>query len=193
MDKYRFSIYQRYAVFKSFKGICHWCGELVDFLSFEVDHVLPESLENKQAKLNELRDYYDLIPEFNINNYENWAPIHSSCNKLKGYKIYKAGFIRDILEKCAKNKAEAQKIEIRFKKEPEKARLLTEFEIAIQKEAVSMWELQNFLLKDDIMDTDDEDLIKIRLKLQENEEYKAQYKSSRLSTNNYQTNTGCYQ
>jgi hypothetical protein len=172
MSEYSFKYSQRYAVYKAFEGICQWCHEPVDFQSFHVDHVLPEDLLKNPSKLSALLQQYGLSSSFDINDYENWIPAHSHCNQRKSDKVYAgAPFIRDILDRCAKNKEVEQRIAFRLEKEPKKAEMLAKVQAAINTNLLNIKELQNFILRSDIMDSDDEELNQIRRRLEESVGY----------------------
>lgn len=172
MSKFDFKYNQRYAVYRAFKGICQWCKEPVDLRTLHVDHVLPEELLNDPQKDKAILATYGLPDTFNINDFENWIPAHSYCNLHKSDKVYEGlGIIKTILDSCANKKEFEQRIELKLNKEPKKAELLTSVQAAIELNIVNLNELRNFLLKTDIIDSNDEDLDKIRKSLEQELEY----------------------
>ncbi|MDO1444651.1 hypothetical protein Q0590_00235 [Rhodocytophaga aerolata] len=174
MSKYRFSTNQRFAVYKVFDGVCQWCRQPLQFLGFNVDHVLPESLLDDPARLQEELTRYGLPANFNINDYENWASMHSHCNQWKSDTSYSgAPIIRTLLDKCASNKERAQRLELKLNREPQTAEILTRVEAAIEQNFVNIQDLQNFILKSDIMDSPDEELLRIRQQLDQTIEHQA--------------------
>jgi hypothetical protein len=88
MGSYRPSNLQRFAVWTHHGAKCYWCHKpLRLFLEMEIEHVIPQHLENKSAELDRVREDYGLSPDFVINDYCNWLPCHSYCNKSKGGKL----------------------------------------------------------------------------------------------------------
>ncbi|MBL8085381.1 MAG: hypothetical protein JNN26_22340 [Candidatus Obscuribacter sp.] len=52
-----------------------------------IDHIVPQSLENKLEKLSVVRQHYGLPADFPINDFENWVPAHLHCNGSKNDSI----------------------------------------------------------------------------------------------------------
>lgn len=75
------------------------------------------------------------------------------------------------LDSCAKNKQLEQRIELKLNREPKKAELLASVQTAIELNLVNMNELQNFILKTDIMDSGDDELDQIRKSLEQKLDY----------------------
>jgi hypothetical protein len=81
--KHRFSFSERYAVFEAYEKVCIYCGEIVSWKDFEVDHIINESLLQEPDKLAALLKDYDLGDGFSINSFQNWACSHHRCNRVK--------------------------------------------------------------------------------------------------------------
>ena len=65
LSKYRFKPSERYAVFTVHGEICYLCRKPVDMATFQVDHIIPESLESKKETLKKALDSYGLDGSFN--------------------------------------------------------------------------------------------------------------------------------
>ncbi|MBC8031861.1 MAG: hypothetical protein H7Z16_17395 [Pyrinomonadaceae bacterium] len=85
MGKYE----RRYALWKHHRGRCFWCDEPVGFQEFEIDHFIPERLEDNPSELSKVRADFGLSASFVINDYCNWLPSHRRCNQKKGGRIPK--------------------------------------------------------------------------------------------------------
>jgi hypothetical protein len=81
--KHNFSFSERWAVFQAYKETCIYCGNIVQWKDFEVDHIINESLLKRPAKLKALVKDYGLGDDFSINNFQNWACSHHRCNRAK--------------------------------------------------------------------------------------------------------------
>ena len=103
MAKYNFSAEERFGVWHAFDGLCFWCGEPMPFQDTTVDHVLPESLHDDDAKLNSVKAMYGLSDDFQINSYVNWVPAHAKCNQRKSENLFSPSpAMLAILERVAK-------------------------------------------------------------------------------------------
>lgn len=87
---YHFTNAERFGVFKAFEGICCWCREPVEWRSLTIDHIVPQSLEDKPEKLSEIKTHYGLPVDFPINDFENWVPAHQRCNGSKNDSIFQS-------------------------------------------------------------------------------------------------------
>jgi hypothetical protein len=81
--KHQFTFAERWAVHQAYEQICIYCGNVVAWRDFEVDHIINESLLKEPQKLNSLINDYGLGSDFSINGFENWACTHHSCNRVK--------------------------------------------------------------------------------------------------------------
>jgi 5-methylcytosine-specific restriction endonuclease McrA len=90
MAKRRFSDAERYAVFTLHSERCYMCGEPLDLLTMEVDHVIPESFLEIPEKLKEVIDGYGLPNTFDLQSFENWLPSCTRCNGRKSDRVFNA-------------------------------------------------------------------------------------------------------
>mgnify|MGYP006164910619 CR=1 FL=1 len=89
MSKHNFSQSERFAVFSTHGAKCYMCCEPVNLQTMHVDHIIPESLQNDQARLEDARRDFKLPEEFDLNSYENWLPSCGPCNISKGSKVFR--------------------------------------------------------------------------------------------------------
>jgi 5-methylcytosine-specific restriction endonuclease McrA len=87
MSKHVINAVQRYAIWSHHGKVCRWCGAPIRLLDTEVDHVVPEHLIEKPDVLSAYLHECGLDLSFPMNDYENWIPIHSSCNKNKSGRL----------------------------------------------------------------------------------------------------------
>src|SRR4030042_5515788 len=72
-----------YALWRAYGMKCFYCGEPVDFLSLNVDHLVPRSLLADEQHLETVLAEYDIVknyPDFTIGSLSNLVPSHSACN-----------------------------------------------------------------------------------------------------------------
>jgi len=129
MAKYQFFDIERMAIWQAHKRRCAYCGELTAFKDLQIDHILPESLLDNSDKLEEIKTEYGLDSEFDINNYYNWLPSCSKCNRTKSDRVYSKSGIFHFLEMVAKPKfKEIRRIENNLEKTMKKEGFLTRTE-----------------------------------------------------------------
>lgn len=157
MSKYQFNTNERYAVYKVFNGKCQWCGEPLEFKDIHIDHLIPEVLLEKPEELNDILKSYGLDDTFDINDFENWIPLHPNCNTRKNDAVYsRLPIIRTLLDRCASNKDQARRIKIKLDREPKKAEILIRIKSALEKEVICKEELQQFILDYSLEDINNE-------------------------------------
>ncbi len=111
MSKYQFSSAERYAVFTVHGEVCYLCRCPIDMGTFQVDHVIPESLEDDPDKLNKVLESFGLGDSFEINSFENWMPACVQCNNRKRAMIFQpAPIVLVELNKATEKAAKAREI-----------------------------------------------------------------------------------
>ncbi|MDN7242858.1 HNH endonuclease signature motif containing protein [Planococcus sp. N028] len=74
----------RYALWQAYQRRCAICYEdLFNYSDLEIDHIIAESNENDNLKLNDLLNKYELPLNFDLNSLENLRPAHRKCNNKK--------------------------------------------------------------------------------------------------------------
>ena len=91
---------------------CYLCTKPIDLQSFQVDHIIPESLIDTPAKLAKILEEFGLAPTFNLNSYENWMPACPPCNNTKRDTVFSpAPIIKVLLQKAEKKASVARRAE----------------------------------------------------------------------------------
>lgn len=157
MSKYHFSTIERYAVYKVFSGKCQWCGEPLEFKDIHIDHLIPEMLLENPEKLATILFSYGLDDSFDINDFENWIPLHPHCNTRKNDAVYSnLPIVRTLLDRCATNKDQARRIKIKLEREPKKSEILVRIKSALDRDVINKEELQQFILDFSLEDINNE-------------------------------------
>lgn len=134
MSKYRFKPSERHAVFTVHGEICYLCRKPIDMVTFQVDHIIPESLESKPDELQRVLESYALDESFNLNSFENWMPACAPCNNQKRETTFDAVPIFAVSLKKANEKAdEARQIEKDVRSNQQIARAVGTLEAALEK------------------------------------------------------------
>ena len=87
MRKQNIPTRKRFALWQIHERRCFYCSEPLRFADLWIDHILPENLTSEPKKLNEIIQKYGLGANFSINDYCNWVPSCSHCNRKKGQII----------------------------------------------------------------------------------------------------------
>jgi len=88
MAKYRFSTIERIAIWEAFGKRCVYSGEPLSYADLEIDHILPEMLNDDERELKGIRVEYGLDPSFEINSFLNWIPVSGRLNRQKGRLLF---------------------------------------------------------------------------------------------------------
>lgn len=107
MRKYNFKPAERYAVYKTHGDRCYICRELIDMTTFQVDHIIPESLSENPVELRRIINLLGRPDEFDVNSFENWLPACGSCNKAKGARPWEPSLLVQLALQQASEHAEA--------------------------------------------------------------------------------------
>lgn len=88
MSRYTFSDAERYAVYTVHGERCYMCHNVIDLLTMEVDHIIPEHLLDKPEELAGILHRFGLPHDFSLNSYANWMPACGPCNNRKRGKAF---------------------------------------------------------------------------------------------------------
>src|SRR4051812_20691503 len=105
MSKKKFSPIKRWAIWLGHVRRCCYCVEPIELNNVHIDHVIPESYNEKLELVNILSEL-GLPSYFDLNSPENLVPVHSRCNLQKGDLLYHPSSIRHYHE-IAKSKVSA--------------------------------------------------------------------------------------
>lgn len=89
MAAYNFSRAERYAVFTVHHERCWLCDLPVSLLEMEIDHIIPEHLEEDSKALAGVLHELGLPETFRLNSFENWMPAHRRCNEIKSGLVFR--------------------------------------------------------------------------------------------------------
>ena len=135
MSKYQFSAAQRYAVFTVHGERCYLSGCLINLKTMQIDHVLPETLQDNPEQLKAAIRSLALPEDFNLNSYENWLPACGPCNNRKRSHVFSlTPLIQVELNRARENASKVRALAERAVREKEIARALNIIERAAEQE-----------------------------------------------------------
>jgi 5-methylcytosine-specific restriction endonuclease McrA len=137
MGKYRFSTFERLAIWEAFEKKCAYSREPISYSDLHIDHILPERLLQNPKELSAIKERLELGPEFAVNSYYNWIPTHSGFNLQKGGMTFDESTSRYFLEIAKKNYDKTVSVEQRYKRVAEQEKMLLPLSAAIESGAVS--------------------------------------------------------
>lgn len=105
--KHKFTAAERFAVFNTYGDRCYLGGEKLTAVTFEVDHVIPETLLQDEAALGQVLKDFGLPDDFDLNDYGNWLPACRPCNGRKLKHVFRPTPIVQIELDRARSKAES--------------------------------------------------------------------------------------
>jgi hypothetical protein len=129
MEKKKFSISEKYAIWKVLGPNCRWCKTPVEYADCHIDHIIPERLLEDEEQMKKVFTQYGLDQTFEINSFENWIPVHPSCNLTKqGQVIEGAPIFLELLSTVKKNANRTKEICDKWENQNKTAKLTTVIE-----------------------------------------------------------------
>ena len=111
MPRYRFSDEERHAVYTVHGEKCYLCRKPIDMMTFEVDHLIPESLKDRPDDLRHALHQLGLGEDFDLNSYANWLPACRPCNEEKSDHVFELTLLVQIrLQRAAEKAGKAEEI-----------------------------------------------------------------------------------
>jgi hypothetical protein len=105
MSRYVFTTAERYAVFTVHGEKCYLCHRPVNLRTMEVDHLIPECLNDNPAHLAAVLAALGRPPDFDVNSYDNWMPACGPCNNEKRDTVFEPSPIVQLALQRAADKA----------------------------------------------------------------------------------------
>lgn len=138
MSNYQFTAAQRYAVFTVHGERCYLSGCPIDLKTMQVDHVIPESLQDDPERLREVLRVLGRPEGFNLNSYENWLPACGPCNNRKRNRVFSPSpLIQLELDRAEEKASSVRKLAEKVVREREIAAALNTIERAAEQEELS--------------------------------------------------------
>ena len=117
----------RRTLWNAYNKKCFYCNNPIPYNNFQVDHLIPKSLEKEEAII-----LYDLQEDFELNSYYNLVPTCFTCNSRKRDAAYEKKTILFYLEEIKKNIPKIKLLEEEFKEMDKKSELSAAFSTALK-------------------------------------------------------------
>jgi hypothetical protein len=137
----------RSALWTTYKNICFYCSQPLDWGDLHIDHIIPESLLQKFEKFKEIKQDFELDKNFNLNELYNLVPSHSKCNHRKSDGLFSKSttlFYLSITNKTvSKIKIEIEKL----KRNKNKGLILSKLQSALSTNTIDAKDLKKILIE----------------------------------------------
>ena len=147
MSKTTFDNITRSALWTTYKNICFYCSQPLDWGDLHIDHIIPESLLQKLEKFKEIKQDFGLDKNFNLNELYNLVPSHSKCNHRKSDDLFSKSttlFYLSITDKTeSKIKIEIEKL----KRNKNKGLILSKLQSALSTNTIDAKDLRKILIE----------------------------------------------
>ena len=86
-----FSYDDRSGFYQAWGGLCSYCKRQLEFLDFEIDHIIPWHLNDDPSEWLLTLEKIGLDDHFGVDSDENLRPVCRTCNQLKSGDVLPAG------------------------------------------------------------------------------------------------------
>lgn len=142
--KYCFTFSERWSVFEAYEHMCIYCGAPVNWIDFEVDHIINESLLGEPEKLAFIISDYGLEKTFSVNSFSNWACAHHHCNRIKGDTTFNKSRALHYLLIASKKATSAERIHISTENARGANKVLAKLRIMIENGIITKQDIIDF-------------------------------------------------
>lgn len=118
----------RTALWLGYNKKCFYCKELINFNNFQIDHVIPQNMDMKEAK-----ELYNLKDDFIKDSFHNLVPSCFSCNNQKRAKEFDKGTVLYYLNIIKANVPNIVEIEKKYRKMNAESLFSSGVEIGLEK------------------------------------------------------------
>ena len=134
---------ERTAIWLAYSKRCAYCGAPIEFRELEIDHILPDSLQNEPGKLAALREKLQLPSGFQLSFAANLLPAHGLCNLRKTDNVFNESTARYYISLAESKRSQIDEIKSKLEIQSAKESLLSSVRIALESGNLSMSELTN--------------------------------------------------
>jgi hypothetical protein len=145
MSKTTFDNIIRNALWTAYKNNCFYCSQPLSWGDLHIDHIIPESLLQKNDELEKIKQDFGLDENFNLNGLYNLVPSHSKCNSRKSDNLFPKNTTLFYLTITHQTESKI-KIEIeKLKRNKNKGLILSKLQSALSINAIDIKDLKKIL------------------------------------------------
>jgi hypothetical protein len=147
VSKFQLPRTDKIAIWHAWDDFCWICGQKIPYFELEIDHVVPEALNDRPDELRKFRDKNRIdesFPGFQINDFCNLAPAHRRpCNGSKSdyYNAWTMVYLEKLRDKLPRVHEEREKA----KKGIKQSKALSDLETALERGDITEEDVQKLL------------------------------------------------
>ena len=142
MSKTRIEDSLRLAIYEAYKGKCFYTGEPVSYIDFEVDHIIPESME---SDIEIIKKRLGLEDDFHINSEENLVPSRPGINLRKNGQMFLDNTLLLYFEQTKARKPLVVEFYEKYKKQSKQSNGYKMIDKLLANGAMSLEELDDYI------------------------------------------------
>jgi len=136
---------RRAAIWHAHKHRCIYCAELIAFADLDLDHILPDRLNDQPEELAKLLDEYGLKNDFDLDSPLNLVPSHRHCNLQKKGQVLPKNRTLHFLSIAEDRYDTVCKIELELKGQVRKDKFTIILQVALDEGRISPKELRTLV------------------------------------------------
>lgn len=142
MSKTRIEDSLRLAIYEAYKGKCFYTGEPVSYIDFEVDHIIPESME---SDIEIIKERLGLEDDFHINSEENLVPSRPGINLRKNGQMFSDNTLLLYFEQTKVRKTTIVALHEKYKKQSKQSNGYKMIDKLLVSGTINLEELNDFI------------------------------------------------
>lgn len=142
MSKTRIEDSLRLAIYEAYKGKCFYTEEPVSYIDFEVDHIIPESME---SDIEIIKERLGLGDDFYINSEENLVPSRPGINLRKNGQMFSDNTLLLYFEQTKAKKPLVVELHEKYKKQSKQSNGYKTIEKLLVSGSISLEELNDYI------------------------------------------------
>lgn len=162
MSKTRFDNITRSALWNAYNNVCFYCNRLLDWGDLHIDHIIPEYLAKDKLKYEQVKIEYELNKAFDLNDFNNLVPSHSSCNQRKSNELFQKATTLYYLGLTMKSKSKIKTEIEKIKRRKNKGQIISKLQSALSSNLITRKELKEIMTQ---AEENDWNMTKIKLSL----------------------------
>jgi hypothetical protein len=141
MSKFRVPDQARIAIWRAHAKKCPYCGDLINLGELDIDHIVPENLNDDSVEFARVKTEFGLAPEFTLNSILNLVPAHRRCNLAKSGQLFNPASARFYLDVASRKEAAVLRQIDSLKLQDRKERILAILRSALDTGSISLADL----------------------------------------------------
>jgi hypothetical protein len=141
MSKFRVPDQTRIAIWRAHAKKCPYCGDLINLGELDIDHIVPENLNEDSVEFARVKVEFGLAPEFTLNSILNLVPAHRRCNLAKSGELFNPASARFYLDVASRKEAAVLRQIDSLKLQDRKERILSILRSALDTGSISLTDL----------------------------------------------------